>query len=886
MAVHTTRPSVNDEANDIGGKQPLARPGRSRFGIRHRLVAAFGVAGALTVIAGLVGVFAATRIEGEFSHVANRTFPSMVGALELVADSNAISAAAPRLAAANSDAARDDIVAELDNQMAAARSKLDRIATAEAAPDTVATIRSGLADLKANISDLDSAVERKLSTRAALADKAADAAKTAEAARRAITPKVEAAREALLAQVQTAGTEHREALRQLVQQGIARLRHFLDIRAESQALLQHMIAARHAENLNRLATVAKRVEATADRLDQALRGFPKDARPADIAKPVEVLTARALDTDSVIVSRREALEAARETAGAGAAHRAVTRAALAAARTAGNNLNQAIAPRIEQQIDRVSRQAENLAAENSESISAILHNEVADVRALLTLRGRVNRAEGRLATAASARDRAHLTRLREAFVADSAAILSQANALEDRIGGKAITNAAARLMVLGKGDDNVFALRERVLEAAAAAQGALESTRATSASLGNAVSNLVAAARARVETGTATVSENLTSARAVLTALAIVSLVICTLVAWLYVWRSLGGRLVKLTESMQTVADGHYDAVVPVTGADELGHMGDTLAVFRDNLAEGERAQAREAEERSQAGEARRQEMQELAASFQASVKTTVENVAKGARRMHETAGTMARVAQDTKRESQAAEAATNTAGANVDTVAGATEQLSSSISEVSQQVEKSTEIAGRAAKRADETTETMSDLKAAADRIGEVVTLIQDIAEQTNLLALNATIEAARAGEAGKGFAVVAGEVKSLANQTTKATEDISDRINQMQQVSNDAAGKIGDISRTIGEITEITSTIASAVEEQNAATREIAENAQNASSSAQQVATHIRSVDTAAEDTGNSASEVVQAAADQSELAGSLQTEVDGFLRKISEA
>ncbi len=257
-----------------------------------------------------------------------------------------------------------------------------------------------------------------------------------------------------------------------------------------------------------------------------------------------------------------------------------------------------------------------------------------------------------------------------------------------------------------------------------------------------------------------------------------------------------------------------------------------------------------------------------------------VDIVSSSSMELQSTAQSMASTAEETSKQSEAVAAASEEATTNVQTVASAAEQMSKSIEEIGQQVEKSSSIAGRAVSEADRTNVTVEGLAEAAQKIGEVVELISNIASQTNLLALNATIEAARAGDAGKGFAVVASEVKSLANQTAKATEDIAAQISGMQDATKGTVDAIKGIATTIGEISEIASSIASAVEEQSAATQEISRAVQEAATGTQEVSTNITSVNAAAVETGKSATDVLTAAEELAKQGDTLRTEIEKFL------
>jgi len=272
-----------------------------------------------------------------------------------------------------------------------------------------------------------------------------------------------------------------------------------------------------------------------------------------------------------------------------------------------------------------------------------------------------------------------------------------------------------------------------------------------------------------------------------------------------------------------------------------------------------------------------------LADNFEKNVKSVVEMVGSAATEMQSTAESMSATAEETNRQSVVVASASEEASTNVQTVAAASEELSNSINEISNQVQTSSKISQKAVEEATRANETIEGLSEAAVKIGEVVELINDIASQTNLLALNATIEAARAGDAGKGFAVVANEVKSLANQTAKATDEIGAQIGAIQNASNDAVKAIEGVSGIIADINQITTGIASAVEEQSAATQEIARNVQQAAEGTSEVSSNITGVTKAANETGDAAIQLVEAAGELALQSQKLNTEVDGFLVEV---
>jgi methyl-accepting chemotaxis protein len=269
---------------------------------------------------------------------------------------------------------------------------------------------------------------------------------------------------------------------------------------------------------------------------------------------------------------------------------------------------------------------------------------------------------------------------------------------------------------------------------------------------------------------------------------------------------------------------------------------------------------------------------------FEMAMQGVTETVSSASTELESSAGVMNTTAGATSEQAASVAAAAEEASVNVETVAAAAEQLSNSISEIGRQVAQSTEIARNAVDRAAHTDAQIKGLVEGSQRIGEVLGLITDIANQTNLLALNATIEAARAGEAGKGFAVVAAEVKNLANQTAKATEDISEQIESMQHVTNETVKAIKDINTTIDQIGEAASAISAAVEEQDAATREIAVNVEQAAVGTSEVTRNVSLVTEGAQETGAAAGQVLSASGELARQSTVLEKEVKNFLERLA--
>lgn len=339
----------------------------------------------------------------------------------------------------------------------------------------------------------------------------------------------------------------------------------------------------------------------------------------------------------------------------------------------------------------------------------------------------------------------------------------------------------------------------------------------------------------------------------------------------------------RVIRALNALTKGDTSVVVEVRSKDEIGDIANAIRVFRQNLDEIRKMEVQQVEIRDEAENRRRQSLEKVANDFEKQVKGVVETVSATAKDIQVSANSMSEQARQTSDQSGSVSKTSEQAASNVNNIAAATEQMSAAVETIGQRVAHSNEITKSAVDQVQVTNETIQGLSNAAQRIGDVVSMISKIAEQTNLLALNATIEAARAGESGKGFSVVASEVKSLANQTAKATEEISQQIGEMQTATNEAVSAIDGIGQTIEEIHQATEAIIESANDQRQATDDITANIGHAADGTRAVSQQIAEVSGVAGETGSAAGQVLDRVNLLSDESETLRSSVDRFLSEV---
>jgi methyl-accepting chemotaxis protein len=503
-----------------------------------------------------------------------------------------------------------------------------------------------------------------------------------------------------------------------------------------------------------------------------------------------------------------------------------------------------------------------------------------DSRGALEVSARANLLVSLVSEGSTLREPTEFKRIQDLLKAASEGLRQSAASLAN----DEITKGAAQLLPLAAGAGSIFARHARETFVAARADATIDENAAIQREFDQTVARLANAAQNGVQHGTAILIATLGDSRIVLVIVAFAGIVASAGVGTVYVQRRLVNHLVSISRAMQRLASGDVDIALPaIATGDEMSDMARALSVLQ--AGEMERRKLVERERAEQITQRQRAlSIDEIINEFRARVTAVVTTLTGHASAMEGTARGLAAIAGETDTQARAISVSSEATSNNVRTVADATEELGVSIRAINEQAGQTRGVVNRAAEIARSAHHLGEQLSAGASRIGNVVKLIRDVAEQTNLLALNATIEAARAGQAGRGFAVVANEIKQLASQTAKATEEITAQIAAIQASTNEAVDVIQSINAVTDDVGSFTTAVASSVEQQNIAAHMITRNVQEAAAGVKELAGNITHVTTAIGETNRFASEVLEAAHTLSAQTSTIDKAVDEFLKKVT--